>query len=85
MDRLITEKIHQDDKHQHLWYSCFILLILMPVLGWLYGLIGTIILGLIKEIWDHFRGSGFCWYDLLANLIGILLGLLIFSLGSYLF
>jgi len=85
MERTLSHAIHQDDKHQHLWYSCVILLILIPILGWHYSLIGTIILGLAKEIWDHFCGSGFCWYDMLANVLGILLGLMLFSFWSYFF
>lgn len=35
----------------------------------------TLLIGLGKEIWDHFYGSGFCWYDMLANMLGILCGL----------
>jgi len=85
MESVLVSKIQQDDKHQHVWYSCIILLILMPMLGWYYALISTIILGLLKEIWDHFWGSGFCWYDMLANALGIFLGLMLFSFARLLF
>lgn len=31
----------------------------------------TFLVGLGKEVWDHYYGSGFCQYDLLANALGI--------------
>ena len=32
---------------------------------------GGLATGLGKEIWDACYGSGFCWYDMLGNAIGI--------------
>ena len=83
MDRILVNKLNEDDKHQHFWYSCVILLLLIAFLDWQYSLAGTIILGLMKEVWDYFRGSGFCWYDMFANGLGILLGLLIIAFWNF--
>ncbi|WP_151704808.1 hypothetical protein [Nitrincola alkalilacustris] len=70
----------EHDKRQHLVYS----LILTLFFGWLLGLTAGIsialLIGLAKEVWDHYRGSGFCWIDMIANILGILLAALCLSL-----
>ncbi len=30
----------------------------------------VLLVGLLKECWDHYYGSGFCLYDVSANLAG---------------
>lgn len=61
----------EPDKHQHFWASAYLTLAGL----WLYppevAYAGVICVGLVKEIWDHFLGSGFCHHDILANLLGI--------------
>lgn len=61
----------QTDKWQHVIVSCAIMLDSL----WFYALIPSVLItfgiGLLKEIWDQNYGSGFCWYDLLANGLGI--------------
>jgi len=44
--------------------------------------IGSIIaivtaIGLAKELWDRRYGTGFCWYDMLANALGMATGLIL--------
>ncbi|MBY4676797.1 YfiM family protein [Marinobacterium arenosum] len=64
-------KLREEDKQQHFWYSFFILLGCSLVVPLPLALATTFLVGLAKEIWDHYRGSGFCWYDMLANLLGM--------------
>ena len=71
------EKMWEYDKRQHFCYSLAILLLLLFLLSWPVALISTVIIGLLKEIWDHYWGSGFCWYDMAANGLGIILGMLL--------
>lgn len=74
----LSELLSEHDKRQHFGYSLVIMLALqwlMPL--WLAFLI-TFLIGLIKEIWDHYWGSGFCWQDMKANMLGILLAVLIY-------
>lgn len=33
--------------------------------------LGVFVLGIAKECWDHFAGSGFCLRDIAANSLGI--------------
>jgi hypothetical protein len=40
---------------------------------------------LVKECWDHFYGSGFCWFDMTGNLIGSGVALALGSLFIYVF
>jgi uncharacterized protein YfiM (DUF2279 family) len=40
-----------------------------------YGVLLSLILGIIKEIYDEIFGSHFSWGDLLADILGILVAL----------
>ena len=55
------------------------LAVLSPVLA--FG--AVFLIGLAKECWDHFYGSGFCWFDMMGNLIGIAAALALGSLFIY--
>lgn len=71
MQRLIQEK----DKQQHI-LVCLLLVFMFSYLlqtGLVVFLV--LLIGLGKEIWDKYYGTGFCWYDMLANVIGIGLAL----------
>ena len=59
------------DKQQHFWLSLAIVLLALPWVGfgWAVGVSASV--GLAKEIWDHYYGSRFCRYDLLADALGI--------------
>ncbi len=85
----LTQRFRQKDKQKHLWYSFFILLATSFVLPLLAAVLLTFVAGVMKEVWDHYCGSGFCWYDMAANAVGMTLalacvyllnGLLIFGL-----
>ena len=69
-------KLREEDKIKHIaWRFCLTLgalAFLSPVLA--FG--AVFLLGLAKEWWDKYYGSGFCFYDITGNLIGILAGLL---------
>ena len=47
----------------------------------LFGLLVAIVLGFAKEVYDRVSGNGTPeWHDLICDLIGIIIGLLIWSL-----
>ena len=67
----------QRDKQKHFKVCLGLGLVLLPVMGLLNSIILISLIGLTKEAFDHFYGSGFCWYDLQANMAGLLLSILI--------
>jgi len=73
----MQERIREEDKQQHFLYSLGILLLSYCVFSLMFSLVVTLLIGFGKEIWDHYYGSGFCWWDLLANVLGIIAGLLL--------
>ena len=65
------------DKIEHL-IVCFYLTILLGITFDLKtGVCATLVIGILKEIYDGLYGSRFSWGYLLANIIGILLGVFI--------
>jgi len=63
------------DKIEHfiVWFT--ITLFSVSFLGMVYGVLLSLILGIIKEIYDEIFGSHFSWGDLLADILGILVAL----------
>ncbi|MFT5578411.1 MAG: hypothetical protein ACI9WS_001165 [Paraglaciecola psychrophila] len=76
MNILLT-LLDEEDKRKHSIYSFFILVMLSAVFGLTVSVVLTALIGLGKEIWDHYYGSGFCWRDMAANGIGITAGLIV--------
>jgi len=69
--KLLGNRALERDKLQHLLVSYALILAFLALLGNIaMAVAGTLALGLIKEIWDKYQGSGFCWYDMLANALG---------------
>lgn len=69
--KLFYIKMGEEDKRLHINYSAVILLLSAFMLPLSLALIFTFLVGLGKEVWDHFYGSGFCLYDMAANVIGM--------------
>ncbi|XOZ33087.1 hypothetical protein ACMDCT_12830 [Halomonadaceae bacterium KBTZ08] len=61
----------ETDKHQHFTVSLALAALAMhtPVAA-PAAVIATLAVGLAKEAWDHYLGSGFCWLDMTANALG---------------
>lgn len=79
----LFKKMAEQDKVLHIQYSAGIMLASYVLLPMTCAILFTFIVGLLKECWDHYYGTGFCFYDMLANLIGILGS--VFLLSSILF
>lgn len=64
------------DKQQH-FGACFGLVLIFWLIlgGWFAAVTVTLLIGLGKEIWDKHFGSGFCWFDMAANVAGVCGGL----------
>jgi len=69
-------KLREEDKIKHMVWSFCMTLMALTVLSPLLAFGTVFLLGLAKEWWDKYYGSGFCFYDVTGNLIGSLAGLL---------
>jgi len=69
-------KLLEEDKIKHIAWSFCLTLMALVLLSPVLALGAVFLLGLAKEWWDKYYGSGFCFYDMTGNLIGILAGLL---------
>ena len=71
----------EEDKAQH------IIIAYMTVLGMQFlvptgeAILIVLLFGLLKEFWDLWMGTGFCWYDVLANTLGAVLASLLLVIG----
>lgn len=72
MNRLLTE-----DKLKHIVVSAVIAVALNLFLPWWAAGVITLAIGVGKEVYDKVSGKGCAeWEDLLADLVGVLIGLL---------
>ena len=67
----VFDLCRQRDKQQHFWLSLLIVLAVLPWSGLALAIAISAAAGLAKEVWDHYYGTGFCCYDLLADAVGI--------------
>jgi hypothetical protein len=65
------------DKYKHIVVSAIITVILNIILAWWVAALITLTIGVGKEVYDKVSGKGNAeWMDLLANVVGILIGIL---------
>lgn len=64
-------KLKEEDKRKHLIWSFWIAVLSLVFFGYLISFSIAFLIGVVKEIWDHYYGSGFCFYDMTANCVGI--------------
>lgn len=67
----VSALLVQRDKQQHVVCSFLIYLIAVVAVPVGIALALTLFIGLLKEVWDKYFGTGFCYYDLLSNCIGV--------------
>ena len=76
--RTILAKMQEEDKRKHIVWSFWLILVALLFLPVAEAFIAVFMIGLAKECWDHFYGSGFCLFDILGNLLGSIIGTLLF-------
>ena len=76
--RTIPAKMQEEDKRKHIVWSFWLVLVALLFLPVAEAFIAVLMIGLAKECWDHFYGSGFCLFDILGNLLGSIIGTLLF-------
>ena len=83
--RTIPAKMQEEDKRKHIVWSFWLILVALLFLPVAEAFIAVLMIGLAKECWDHFYGSGFCLFDILGNLLGSIIGTLLFLASSGLY
>jgi hypothetical protein len=77
--RTLTRELRKEDKIKHMTWSFWLMVAGLVFLPWIWAIASVFMIGLAKEVWDERYGSGFCFYDMLGNCIGmagaLLLGL----------
>ena len=68
--RAIPAKLHEEDKRKHAQWSFWLTLLAVLVMTPWEAFVVVFLIGLAKEVWDRFYGSGFCFYDMIGNLVG---------------
>jgi len=76
--RSLVLRMGEEDKRKHFWVCFFLQFLFLPLLSVGWAMILILLIGTLKECWDQRYGSGFCWYDMLANALGMVAGLLAF-------
>lgn len=78
----LSKHFYEEDKRQHFSYSFVLVLLAAIWMDLLWAVFVVLIIGLLKEVWDHFWGSGFCWIDMVANFLGIIAAAPLVVLGT---
>lgn len=63
-------KLREEDKRLHMTSSFWLTLAALLLWPAPWAFAAVFLIGFAKECWDSRYGSGFCLFDLLANLIG---------------
>lgn len=71
-----------NDKLLHFLINLFSTILFGLIFGIMYGISISLLISIGKELYDKFRpnGTGWDWKDIIADLIGIILGILIIIL-----
>lgn len=67
---LLPSKLTEEDKHLHFVWSFGLMIIGRYIWPAPWAFLIVFLIGLLKELWDIRWGSGFCFYDIVANLLG---------------
>ena len=74
---LVSKVCKHADKVLH-FLACYGVTMTFMVSGyWLVGVILSVILSIVKELFDQWSYGGFSWGDILADVVGILSALII--------
>jgi hypothetical protein len=74
---VLPSRLCEEDKHLHMIWSFWLLVAARLLWPAPWALAAVLLLGFAKECWDQRFGSGFCVFDILANLIGSVFALML--------
>ena len=71
----------EEDKAQHIIFAYMTVVGLQFLVPMEQAVLLVLLLGLLKEFWDLWMGTGFCWYDVLANVLGAVFAFVWLAIG----
>ena len=71
----------EEDKAQHIIFAYMTVIGMQFFVSVGQAVLIVLFIGLLKEFWDLWMGTGFCWYDVLANTLGVVFALLWLLIG----
>lgn len=70
-------RLREEDKRLHMAWSFWIMLAARMLWPSPWAFAAVLLLGFGKELWDKRFGSGFCYFDILANILGCTFALIL--------
>lgn len=61
----------EEDKHLHMMWSFGLMMVAQLLWPAMWAFVAVFSIGIFKEFWDSRFGSGFCMFDVFANILGI--------------
>jgi hypothetical protein len=77
----IWARMVEEDKAQHIICAYMAMIGMQFFMPTGQAVLLVLFLGLLKEFWDLWIGTGICWYDVLANTLGATFALLLLCIG----
>lgn len=77
----IWSRMVEEDKAQHIIFAYMAVVGLQFLVPSGQAVLVVLLIGLLKEFWDLWMGTGFCWYDVLANTLGAVFAFLWLGIG----
>jgi len=68
--KAIPAKLQEEDKRKHMVWSFWLTVLALCFLSGVEAFVVVFLIGLGKECWDRYYGSGFCLFDMIGNLLG---------------
>lgn len=65
-------RLSGEDKLEHMRWSFGLTMLASLIWPLYWAVVAVFMLGIAKECWDHRFGSGFCLWDILSNVIGMI-------------
>jgi len=75
---MLPARLQEEDKVKHMVWSFWLTAAALLTCSPLAAFALVFLLGLVKEFWDEYFGSGFCFFDMAGNVVGSL-----FALGGF--
>lgn len=77
---LVGRCLSEEDKRLHIKWSFWLTVGAHAFWPPVWAVTLVFFIGLGKECWDQFYGSGFCWLDMSSNMAGIAAGTALYAI-----